>query len=221
MSEEATHHMPRQTWLNLSEEKRERVYRAAQAEFALRGFQAGSLNVIANEAGVAKGSLFQYFDDKMDLWTTVCEMGTAEIDAHLLPAMNALAGLPAFELLHAFMDEFMTYYFEHEQARAAVGAVILESDREARQVAQAVVHESYREALEPLVQAACDAGQIRDDLSPELLLAEIERLFRLVEWAPSLPESDPVYDLAKHEPDQLRAFAHQELDLIERAWSPS
>ena len=53
--------MPRPTWFNLDEGRRERVLRAAMAEFGSRGYSAGSLNVIAREAGVAKGSLFQYF----------------------------------------------------------------------------------------------------------------------------------------------------------------
>ena len=41
-------------------------------EFGTRGFSAGSLNVIASQAGIAKGSLFQYFEDKLDFFVTIC-----------------------------------------------------------------------------------------------------------------------------------------------------
>ncbi|MDT4921381.1 MAG: hypothetical protein QOI15_2283, partial [Pseudonocardiales bacterium] len=63
--------MPRPTWANLDADRRERVLHAAMAEFGRHGYSGGSLNVIARDAGVAKGSLFQYFDDKFDFFAHV------------------------------------------------------------------------------------------------------------------------------------------------------
>ena len=59
--------MPTPTWQRLDESRRQAITDAAEAEFAANGFSGGSLNVIARDAGVAKGSLFQYFTDKADL----------------------------------------------------------------------------------------------------------------------------------------------------------
>ena len=60
--------MPTPTWNRLPAARRDAIVAAAEAEFAENGFSRGSLNVIAREAGVAKGSLFQYFTDKLDLF---------------------------------------------------------------------------------------------------------------------------------------------------------
>ncbi len=60
--------MPTVTWSRLDGDRRAAVVAAAEAEFAAHGFSRGSLNVIARTAGVAKGSLFQYFADKRDLY---------------------------------------------------------------------------------------------------------------------------------------------------------
>ncbi|MEP7180295.1 MAG: helix-turn-helix domain-containing protein, partial [Pseudonocardiales bacterium] len=65
--------MPRPTWDRLEQSRRDRVLRAAMVEFGRRGYSGASLNVIAREAGVAKGSLFQYFDDKFDFFAYVAE----------------------------------------------------------------------------------------------------------------------------------------------------
>ena len=56
--------MPTSTWFRLNVAKRERVLEVAMREFGENGYSTGSLNTIAREAGIAKGSLFQYFGDK-------------------------------------------------------------------------------------------------------------------------------------------------------------
>lgn len=60
--------MPKRTFNRLDDDKKERVMRAAIEEFLARGYEAAKIETIAQTAGVAKGSLYQYFDDKKDLF---------------------------------------------------------------------------------------------------------------------------------------------------------
>lgn len=60
--------MPKDTFLNLPEEKREMVMRAAINEFMNKGFEKGKIGDIAKSAGVAKGSMYQYFENKRELF---------------------------------------------------------------------------------------------------------------------------------------------------------
>jgi AcrR family transcriptional regulator len=60
--------MPRETFRNLPDEKRERVTRAAIAEFASHDYADANLDRIAGAASVPKGSLYQYFHDKEDCY---------------------------------------------------------------------------------------------------------------------------------------------------------
>ena len=60
--------MPKHTFLNLPEEKKERFIAAALEEFAHKEFQTASITAIVKELGIAKGSVYQYFEDKLDLW---------------------------------------------------------------------------------------------------------------------------------------------------------
>ena len=212
--------MPTPTWHKLEESKRLRVYHAAQMEFGTRGFHAGSLNVISAEADVSKGSLYQYFEDKLDLWKTVCEMGTAEVVENLLAGISPLETTPLFDWLHLLLDRFIDFYLEHERNRLGATAVWLEMDTRARRAAQQIVHRAWAEALSPAIEAAMSGGSVRDDLPSDVLLSQIERTFRLMEWAPFLPDADLYFDLAKHGPDELREMAHAEIELLRRAWAP-
>lgn len=60
--------MPKETFLNLINEKQENVMRAAINEFSKHGFEKGNIGDIAKSAGVAKGSMYQYFENKRELF---------------------------------------------------------------------------------------------------------------------------------------------------------
>ncbi len=57
-------------FLRISEEKRNRIYASAINEFALFGYVNANTNKIARNAGISVGSLFQYFENKEDLFLT-------------------------------------------------------------------------------------------------------------------------------------------------------
>ncbi|WP_223067308.1 TetR/AcrR family transcriptional regulator [Paenibacillus caui] len=60
--------MPKDTFFNLSEEKQDKVMRSAISEFLNQGFEKGNIGEIAKQAGVAKGSMYQYFENKKELF---------------------------------------------------------------------------------------------------------------------------------------------------------
>lgn len=60
--------MPKKTFLRLDEDKQEKVVRAAISEFHANGFEKAKIETIADNAGVAKGSIYQYFEDKKELF---------------------------------------------------------------------------------------------------------------------------------------------------------
>lgn len=60
--------MPKQTFLNLPEEKRKVFTEIALDEFANNDYNSASVSKIVETAGIAKGSVYQYFEDKQDLF---------------------------------------------------------------------------------------------------------------------------------------------------------
>src|SRR5262245_15186307 len=60
--------MPKQTFLNLPDDKREAFTAIALEEFAGNDYNTASISKIVEIAGIAKGSVYQYFDDKQDLF---------------------------------------------------------------------------------------------------------------------------------------------------------
>ncbi len=60
--------MPKPTFFNLPEEKRQAIFDLAVEEFALHEYSDVSISRIVERAGIAKGSFYQYFTDKKDLF---------------------------------------------------------------------------------------------------------------------------------------------------------
>ncbi|RJQ87346.1 MAG: TetR/AcrR family transcriptional regulator [Desulfobacteraceae bacterium] len=67
--------MPKETLFKIAAEKREHLLREAALLFAERGFNQTDVAELAGRAGVAKGSIYNYFENKEDLYLYVCRDG--------------------------------------------------------------------------------------------------------------------------------------------------
>ena len=165
--------VPTSTWDRLPAPRRDAVLAAAEAEFGAQGFSRGSLNVIAREAGVSKGSLFQYFTDKGDLCAYLADIVCYRIRADLEPQ---IPGLPwdsdFFEALRGFGHLWVRYFADHPTELALTVAVNLELDPTSRSAVRTVVNRHYIEVLRPLIEQGRRTGQLdaRGDVDAFLAL---------------------------------------------------
>ncbi|MFE8701423.1 TetR/AcrR family transcriptional regulator [Cytobacillus sp. FJAT-54145] len=60
--------MPFQTFINLPEDKKNQIIDAAIEEFYKMGFEKTSIAKVIERAGIPRGSFYQYFDGKTDLY---------------------------------------------------------------------------------------------------------------------------------------------------------
>jgi AcrR family transcriptional regulator len=183
--------MPRPTWDNLDERRRERVLHAAMAEFGRRGYSGASLNVIAREAGVAKGSLFQYFDDKFDFFAHVAEQTSLTVYAAMLTHMTGPADGESFSHYFAgLVDAWIDYMAAHPLERGVTAATTMELDPAIRQAVREPVHRLYAQALRPILAQAVDSGQLAADTDTEALLSMLVLLLPHLALAPFEPGLD-------------------------------
>lgn len=65
--------MPFSTFFNLPAEKKPKIFEVSIAEFAKEGYLKSSVSSIIKNAGIPRGSFYQYFKDKLDLYKYVIE----------------------------------------------------------------------------------------------------------------------------------------------------
>lgn len=188
--------MPRATWANLDAERRARVLHAAMAEFGRHGYSGGSLNVIAREAGVSKGSLFQYFDGKFDFFAHVAEQTSLRIYDEMLPHLRAPApGQTFVERFLDLVDIWVDYMAEHPLERGVTAATTMELDPQVRQAVREPVHQLYAQGLRPLLAAARDDGEFRPDADLDALLSLLVLVLPHLALAPFEPGLDAALEL--------------------------
>jgi len=66
--------MPKKTFLNISKEKKEKITKVAIEEFAKYTYLNASINRIVENSEIAKGSFYQYFEDKKDMYEYILEV---------------------------------------------------------------------------------------------------------------------------------------------------
>jgi AcrR family transcriptional regulator len=145
----------------------------AERVFARAGYQATKMTDIARDAGVAVGTLYNYFDSKEEIFQEIFLTRSHELHARLAPALAAACPLDrlrgVLRMAFAFMDE-----------HGALFAMFVErggtAEYDLHRLGGDVVQAEYERFLRLLLQnveAAARAGRLRRDLPPALLVAAL------------------------------------------------
>jgi len=106
------------------------ILQAARQVFARRGFPEASMEEIAQVAGLAKGTLYLYYESKRELYRAAIRAGLVELCDALERAIDGAPTLPA--QLAAYVTTKVAYFDEHrdffriylgEFGHAACGAI--------------------------------------------------------------------------------------------------
>jgi len=213
--------MPTVTWARVDAARRAAVVEAAEAEFGMHGFSGGSLNVIARRAGVAKGSLFQYFADKRDLYAFIADIASQRVRAYMEDRIRELdPSRPFFEFLTDWLDAWVAYFADHPHERALHAAATLEVDTDARVSVQNVIHRHYLEVLRPLIHDARVRGDLRADSDTDALMSLLLMIFPHLALAPYVRGLDPILGLDEPSPEQPALAVRRLVAVLAAAFSP-
>lgn len=80
--------MPTKTFLNLPDEKKRHLLECAKEEFTRNTLRDASINKIIQDAGIPRGSFYQYFEDKEDIYFYIFNMEKENILAGLKSAIT-------------------------------------------------------------------------------------------------------------------------------------
>ncbi|MBC6460069.1 TetR/AcrR family transcriptional regulator [Actinomadura sp. HBU206391] len=202
--------MPTSTWFRLNVAKRERILNAAMREFGEHGFSTGSLNAIAREAEIAKGSLFQYFTDKQEFFAYVCDEASRRMREAMERRVAALDFDQSFEewLVDVFC-EWTEHIAEHPLERAITAASFFELDNTVRGLVRETTNQHYLLTIDPLIAMWSERGEIRPDADIQVISTLAVMLFQHVALAPYYDGLDPVLGLHGRTVEEQRPVIRQ------------
>lgn len=162
--------MPTETFNNLSPEKQRRVFDAAVEEFAARRFSEASINQIIKTAGISRGSFYQYFTDKEDLYLYVlAEIGKEKLA--ILSQMEALHPEADFFEVHAHMAASALAWARERPLYNQIGLLVELDDSEFMVKLRARMPDGFAK-LRALIDRDKERGRIKTELD-SAVIAEV------------------------------------------------
>ncbi len=169
--------MPSETWWNLEERKRLAIIQASITEFAQSNYAQASLSQIVKEVGIAKGSMYQYFADKEELYLYIVQLASdhmmAELQQRIPLAVFATGDL--FKILREYFAITVTVAQEYPYESALIQRAFQDSGPQLVKV-QAIGTSIQRAFVVDLVNTAIANKSVRDDIDPEVFVYLIQTI---------------------------------------------
>jgi AcrR family transcriptional regulator len=157
--------MPFTTFDNLPEEKRQIILDVAMREFAENDYASASISKIVARAGIAKGSLYQYFADKRDLYHYLLDLGTQK-KAEMLAGVNLLEpGMPLFDLLRHLFVVMAEFEFRYPLL-AKIGYRAVNGKSPLPEDILLKAKQSTRQYFVALLEQGKQRGEVRSEVDP-------------------------------------------------------
>jgi len=167
---------------NLNPEKQAKVFDAAVREFASNGYRNASMNNVVKDAQISKGSLFQYFRCKRDLFDGVVGMAEREVIQYLKRVRQETAAMSFPERLELLLRAGFAFIDNHPLL-ARIYFHLLQSG-EAPFGGDRILnlHRRAERFLADLIREGVEKGELNPDIDIErvafIVNALLERLLR-------------------------------------------
>ena len=139
---------------------RGRLLEAAAAEFAVAGVDRANVNHISLAAGLAKGTVYNYFASKRELFLAVVAEASARAAAGVADVPE---DAPVGERLRALLESDIAWVREHHDfARVLVREALAGDPRFQSEIVTAAA--PFVERVAEILGAGVARGEIRDDL---------------------------------------------------------
>jgi len=158
-------HLPKSTFYRLRDEKQEGILRAAIHEFVKHGFNNAKISDIAKRAGVATGSIYQYFEDKSELFVYCAKWGL-EVYMKKLSGRTDMENMDIFEY---FQDNISKMEIVNEERELALFMQAITKVPDLVDDSLKAMYEAGDEYIKTLIKNSKNKGSVRADVDDELL----------------------------------------------------
>ena len=164
--EETAHVRP--TFTKLPFDKKERILDAAIDEFSRCGYEKASINRMVGRLGIAKGSIFQYFGSKKNLYFHIFEHAVALVKRSLKRVKAGTEGEDFFIRLAKSLQAGIYFIRRYPRIYQIYLKMLFQEDFPFRADLLKTIRLFSIDYLRPIIEEGVTDGQLRKDLDPEL-----------------------------------------------------
>ena len=199
---------------NLSPEKQEKVFQAAVSEFASKGYRNASMNSLVKTAGISKGSIFQYFRSKRNLFDAVLEIAVQQVKRHLKQVRGATEDLSFPERLEKLLRSGFQFIDKHPLLTAVYFQLLQSGDAPFGSERIVQLRRQGTEFLTELIEMAVSKGELRADIDVQRVGFLVNSLLETLLRAYYTEFLDSGLGLYKGDSHELDLWIKTTVDLI-------
>lgn len=158
--------MPKQTFYNLSDSKKDIIIQVSIDEFSNYDFNKASINRIVEKSNIAKGSFYQYFDDKLDLYKYIMEF-ILEKKMKYFDKVTTDNHTRFFEYLRIIFEASMQFAIENPKFSAIADK--LYRDDKLREMILGDMETKSHVFMKKLIQKGQSSEDIRENINIDLV----------------------------------------------------
>lgn len=160
--------MPKETFFNIGEAKRTLITEAFLREFSLKPFDEASISDVVKQLGIAKGSIYQYFNDKRDLFLYLLKE-SGEVKKNYIGSINR----EDFSDFWTFFKELYKVGLEFDKERPLYSHFLFSLMRNLQSPSIKSLYKDMLQntvsAFEEMVKIEIEKGLFRNDVSSEVM----------------------------------------------------
>jgi len=157
--------MPKKTFLRLRDEKQEIILRSAIHEFVVHGFERAKIGDIAKNAGVATGSIYQYFEDKRDLFIYCAQWG---LDV-FMQKLGQRIDMEQTDIYEYFHDSLSKVQVVTDEREIALFMQAISKEPDLVDDSMKAMYDTGDAYIKTLISNSRNKGVVRSDIDDELL----------------------------------------------------
>lgn len=155
--------MPKATFNKLSAARKNAFTEAFLKEFAMHDFDNASISKVLKNLSIAKGSFYQYFEDKMDLFNyLIAHCGAIKMG--YIKEINRKQFVSFWDYWFALIQAGLRYDQEHPIETNFMYNLSKHMDAPSLKEFKAIYTSQSQLALEQIIEPEIVSGQIRNDL---------------------------------------------------------
>lgn len=163
--------MPKDTFFNLPKDKQDRIVEAAMDEFSANSYEVSSINQIVKNSNIAKGSFYQYFENKEDLYQMIIEICGDIKNDYISKILSRTEYMNFYEKLMELYKSIISFSEDNEKVSNIITHLYRIDDIEFRNELIEASGISSMKLFDEIIEQGQNEGEIKKSIDTEFASA--------------------------------------------------
>lgn len=200
--------MPKATFYNIDKDKRERIVKCIIDEFSENTYETASINQIVKTADIAKGSFYQYFEDKTDIYKMAIDICAEERKKYIDKVNENMRYLDDFSLIREICLAVIKFEIDEPKFSNIINKFYKNTNIELKNEVLGETDIDIRIEFKRILQDGIERGKIYYNVDVEFMSFLLENISR---------NTKEYFKLKRREDKYINyeGFVNQAVDLVE------